>query len=190
MQNWCRVFSHGQLFLYLRQARIEPSNKRRIVWQKAFYLQCFRLQILSTEKNEQKEIGSSIFRMFSPRRCLSRMRPILINIFTALPHFHESHVGLLRSPLSFPGALFLRFVLFWLTRCGVGSSWEISISIGAWTTCIFVETYYLAKFRGFLLFWWLLCVPQPIIHNSLWHRRLACTCHGSQLFRGFGKQFV
>ena len=50
-------------------------------------------------------------------------------------HFHSLathlHVGLLRCPLSLPGALFLRFVLFWLGRCGVGFPWEISIGIGA-----------------------------------------------------------
>ena len=86
------------------------------------YLKRFRLQILLTEKNEQKEIGSSIFRMFSPRRYSSRMRSILLIIFTALPHLH---VGLLRRLLSFPGALFLRFVLFWLRRCGVGFPREI-----------------------------------------------------------------
>ena len=28
----------------------------------------------------------------------------------------------------------------------------------------------------------LYCVSHPVIHNSLWHRRLACTCRGSQLF--------
>ena len=95
---------------------------------------------------------------------------------------HVSHVGPLRRPLSFPGALFLRFVLFWLRRCGVGFPWDISIGIGAWTTCIFVQTCCLVKFRGFSLFWWLLCVSHPVIHNSLWHRRLPCTCRGSQLF--------
>ena len=55
----------------------------------------------------------------------SGMRFILLIIFTALPHLHVRHVGLLRRPLSFPGALFLRFVLFWLRRCGVGFPWEI-----------------------------------------------------------------
>ena len=77
---------------------------------------------------------------------------------------------------------FFRFVLFWLRRCGVGFPWEISIGISAWTTCIFVQTCFLAKFRGFSLFWWLLWVWHPVIHNGLWHRRLACTCRGSQLF--------
>ena len=57
--------------------------------------------------------------MFSPRRYLSKLRSILLIIFTALSHLHVRHVGLLRRPLSFPGALFLRFVLFWLRRCGV-----------------------------------------------------------------------
>ena len=28
----------------------------------------------------------------------------------------------------------------------------------------------------------LYCVSHPVIHNSLWHRRLDCTCRGSQLF--------
>ena len=72
--------------------------------------------MLSTEKNEQKEIGSSIFRMFSPRRHC--------RYFTH--HFHSldtyvlvHHVGILRCPLSLTGALFLRFVLFSLRRCGV-----------------------------------------------------------------------
>ena len=46
------------------------------------------------------------------------------------------------------------------------------------------------NFADFLLFWWFLCVSHPVIHNSLCHRRLACTCRDSQLFRGFGKQFV
>ena len=51
-------------------------------------------------------------------------------------HFHSLathlHVGLLRCPLSLPGALFLSFVLFWLRRrAGFASSWEISIGIGA-----------------------------------------------------------
>jgi len=36
----------------------------------------------------------------------------------------------------------------------------------------------------------LYCVSYPVIHNSLWHRRLVCTCRGSQLFGGVGKQFV
>ena len=40
---------------------------------KKHYIFCFRLQILSTEKNGQKEIGSSIFHMFSPR-CYCRYR--------------------------------------------------------------------------------------------------------------------
>ena len=92
------------------------------------------------------------------------------------------HVGLLRCPLSLPGALFLRFVLFLLRQCEVGFPWEISTGIGALTTRIFVQTGCLAKFRGFSLFWWLLCVSYPVIHNSLWHHRLACTCRGSQLF--------
>ena len=26
------------------------------------------------------------------------------------------------------------------------------------------------------------CVSNPVFHNSPWHRRLACTCRGSQLF--------
>ena len=26
------------------------------------------------------------------------------------------------------------------------------------------------------------CVSHPVIHNILWHRRLACTCRGNQLF--------
>ena len=26
------------------------------------------------------------------------------------------------------------------------------------------------------------CVSNHVFHNSPWHRRLACTCHGSQLF--------
>ena len=69
--------------------------------------------------------------MFSPRCYLSRILSILLIIFTALPHLHVRNVGLIRRPLSFPGALFLRFVLFWLRRCGVGSPWEISISIGS-----------------------------------------------------------
>ena len=60
-----------------------------------------------------------------------------------------------------------------------GFPWVI---IGVWTTCIFFQTCCLAKFRGFSLFWWLLHVSHPVIHNSLWHRRLACTCRGSQLF--------
>ena len=90
------------------------------------------------------------------------------------------HLGLLRRPRTLPGALFLRFVLSWLRRCGVDFPWEISIDIGAWTTCIFVQTCCLAKFREFSLFWWLLCVSHPVIHNSLWHRRLACTYRGIQ----------
>ena len=28
----------------------------------------------------------------------------------------------------------------------------------------------------------LYCVSHSVFHNSLWHRRLACTCRGSQLF--------
>ena len=31
----------------------------------------------------------------------------------------------------------------------------------------------------------LYCVSHPVIHNSLWYRRLACTCRGSQLFSPF-----
>ena len=31
----------------------------------------------------------------------------------------------------------------------------------------------------------LYCVSHPVLHNSLWHRRLACTCRGSQLFSPF-----
>ena len=42
------------------------------------------------------------------------------------------------------------------------------------------------NFADFLLFWWFFCVSHPVIHNSLCHRRLACTCRDSQLFRGFG----
>ena len=104
---------------------IEPSNKRRIVWQKAFYFQSFRLQLLSTEKNEQKEIGSSMFRMFSPRR-YCRYRIYLFIYFAH--HFHSlathllvRYVALLRCPLSLSEALFLRLLLFSLRRCWVAS---------------------------------------------------------------------
>ena len=58
------------------------------------------------KKMNKREIGSSILRMFSPRRYLSRMRSILLIIFTALPHLHVRHVGLIRRPLSFPGENF------------------------------------------------------------------------------------
>ena len=97
-------------------------------------------------------------------------------------HFHVLHVGLVWCTLSLPPALFLRFVLFCSGCAGLASPWEISIGIGAWTTRIFVQTCCLAKFRRCSLFWWLLCVLHRVIHNSLWHRRLACTCCGSQLF--------
>ena len=49
----------GCLFLYLRHARIEPSNKRRIVWQKI--IQRFRLQILSTEKMNKRKVTVQYF---------------------------------------------------------------------------------------------------------------------------------
>ena len=39
-------------------------------------------------------------------------RSILLIIFTALPHLPVGHVVLLRRPLSFPGALFLRLSCF------------------------------------------------------------------------------
>ena len=98
--------------------------------------------------------------MFSPRRyCRYRIYLACVLFYSSFwihslsTHLHVRHVGLLRCPLSLPGALFLSFVLFWLRRWGVGFHWEISISIGAWT--IFVKTWCLAKLRGFLLFWWL-----------------------------------
>ena len=98
--------------------------------------------------------------MFSPRRyCRYRIYLACVLFYSSFwihslsTHLHVRHVGLLRCPLSLPGALFLSFVLFWLRRWGVGFHWEISIGIGAST--IFVKTCCLAKFRGFSLFWWL-----------------------------------
>ena len=168
---------------------MEPSNKRRIVWQKAFYLQRFRLQILSTEKEMNK---TKLAVQYFP--CL-----VLVAIYPGCVLFYSSfsqpcHVFMCAMWAS--SDVCCRFLehfflgLLWLRRWGVGFPWEIGIGIGAWTTCIFVQTCYLAQFCWFLLFWWPLCVSYPVMHNSLWHRRLACTCRGSQLFRGFGKQFV
>ena len=99
--------------------------------------------------------------MFSPRRyCRYRIYLGCVLFYSSFwihslsIHLHVHHVGFLLCPLSFPGALFLSFVLFWLRRCGVGFPWEISIVIGAWT--IFVRTCCLATFRIFPLFWWLI----------------------------------
>ena len=108
----------------------------------------------------------------------------LIIFYILATHLLVRHVGLLRCPLSLPGALFLRFVLFWLRRCGVGFPWEISIGIGAWTTCIFVHTCSLVNFAGFRssgnFFAHRILLSTILWH--LWHRCLACTCRGSQLF--------
>ena len=125
--------------------------------------------------------------MFSPRRyCRYRIYLACVLFYSSFwihslsTHLHVRHVGLLRCPLSLPGALFLSFVLFWLRRCGIRFPWEISIGIGAWT--MFVKRCCLTTFRGLLHFWYLYCVSHPVFHNSLWHRRLVCTCRGSQLF--------
>ena len=89
------------------------------------------------------------------------------HFYSLATHPRVRFVGLLRCPLSLPGAPFLGFALFWLRRYGVGLPWEISIGIrDVWT--IFVKICRLAKFRRFLLFGCqLLCLPHPVLHNSL-----------------------
>ena len=112
------------------QTPFEKSRGRKPQWcsqlSQAFYFLRFRLRMLLTEKNKQKEIGSSIFRMFSPRR-YCRYRIYLGCVLFRSSFSQPCHTspcapgGLLRCQLSLPGALFLRFVLFSLTRCGVAS---------------------------------------------------------------------
>ena len=48
-----------------------------------FFFSDFADKYYQLKKMNKREIGSSIFRMFSPRRYLSRMRSILLIIFTA-----------------------------------------------------------------------------------------------------------
>ena len=122
--------------------------------------------------------------MFGPRRyCRYRIYlecVLLYSSFWIHSLSTHRHVGLLRCPLSLPGALFPSFVLFWLRRYGAGFPWQISIGIGAWT--MFVKTRYNAwlHFADFCSSGD--CVSNPVFHNSPWHRCLACTCRGSQLF--------
>ena len=80
---------------------------------KHFILSAFAYRYYQLKKNELKEIGSSIFRMFSP----CRYSPTMPFYFTH--HFHSlatdlrvGHVRLSRRPLSFPGALFLGLSCF------------------------------------------------------------------------------
>ena len=93
---------------------------------------------VSTEKSEQKEIGSSIFRMFSPRRyCRYRiyLECVLLRSSFSQP-CHTSPCALcappppLRCPLSLPAeALFLRLLLFSLRRCGVASPGRSALAL-------------------------------------------------------------
>ena len=108
------------------------------------YVCMYVCMYVSTEKSEQKDIGSSIFRMFSPRRyCRYRiyLECVLFRSSFSQP-CHTSPCALcappppppplrwspppppppLRCPLSLPAeALFLRLLLFSLRRCGVAS---------------------------------------------------------------------
>ena len=105
-----------------------------------------------------------IFRMFSPRRyCRCRL--------------------VLRCPLSLPGALFLRFVLFSLRRCGVACPGRSALAqaVSELQVSSFRHAAWL-NFAGFRSSGDFFAYRNPVIHNSLWHRRLAFTCRGSQLF--------
>ena len=79
-------------------------------------------------------------------------------------HLLVRHVDLLRCPLSLPGALFLRFVLISLRRCGMASPWSSALaSVLELHVSSFRHAAWL-NFAGFCSFGDLFA--HPVIHNS------------------------
>ena len=114
-------------------------------------------------------------------------------------HFHSlathllvRHVGLLRCPLSLPGALFLRLLLFSLRRCGVASPGRSALAL---VPELHVSSFRHAAWLNFAGFALLVtssriasCYPQQSVASPSclylsWQSVV-------QLFGGFGKQFV
>ena len=110
------------------------------------------------------------------------MHSVSLIIFTALPHIS---LCVMWASCDVRCRYLEHFSLCLSCFRSGGAGW-LPLGDEHWHRCLnymyLLSAMLLAKFRRFSLFWWLLRVSHPVIHNSLRHRRLACTCRGSQLF--------